>query len=56
MSVKRRLHAEGIAVSIVPPASTLLDTIARDLPPMLRASFHIYNTEAEIDRLIGLLS
>ena len=34
------------------PSSTRLDAEARDLPPVVRASPHYYNTEAEIDRLL----
>ena len=53
--VRRRLHDQDIVVSTVPPASALLDTLRRDLPPMLRASVHIYNNEADLDRLVAAL-
>ncbi|MEM9522334.1 MAG: aminotransferase class V-fold PLP-dependent enzyme [Actinomycetota bacterium] len=51
-ATKARLTAAGINVSIVPPASALIDTTKRSLPPMIRASVHYYNTDDEIDRLI----
>ena len=51
-TVKAQLQRAGINVSIVPPASTLIDTRKRNLPPMIRASVHYYNTDDEIDRLI----
>jgi len=54
-TVKRELQKQRINVSILPPGSALLDSVARDLPPMLRASVHIYNTHDEIDALISAL-
>lgn len=54
-TVKEDLRGRGINVSIVPPASALLDTLARDLPPLLRASVHIYNTHDELDALVDAL-
>ncbi len=52
---KQRLGAEAINLSVTTPDSTLLDATRRKLPPMLRASVHYYNDEAEIDRLIRAL-
>jgi cysteine desulfurase/selenocysteine lyase len=54
-TVKRRLQEQGINVSTVPVGSALLDTVTRDLPPLMRASLHIYNTHDEIDALISAL-
>lgn len=51
-AVKDALQAEKVNVSIVPPASALIDQRKRDLPPMLRASVHYYNDDTELDRLI----
>lgn len=51
-AVKAALQAEKVNVSIVPPASALIDQRKRDLPPMLRASVHYYNDDAELDRLL----
>ena len=51
-TVSAQLRRAGINVSIVPPASALIDTRKRNLPPMIRASVHYYNTDDEIDRLI----
>ena len=53
--VKARCAAAGINVSVSRPASTLLDATARDLPPLVRASPHYYNSEEEIDRALAVL-
>ncbi|MEQ8841572.1 MAG: aminotransferase class V-fold PLP-dependent enzyme [Acidimicrobiales bacterium] len=54
-ALQTQLRDQGINVSVVPPASALLDTLERDLPPLMRASVHIYNTHDEIDALISAL-
>jgi selenocysteine lyase/cysteine desulfurase len=46
----------GITIGVSNPSSTRLDAEARALPPIVRASPHYYNTEAEIDRLIEHVS
>jgi cysteine desulfurase/selenocysteine lyase len=46
----------GITIGVSNPSSTRLDAEARSLPPIVRASSHYYNTEAEIDRLIEHLA
>ena len=51
--IKIRLRAERVNVSVSPPSSTLLDTLARDLPPLVRASVHYYNSEDEVDRFLA---
>ena len=48
--IKAALSAEGINVWLTFPPSSLLDATARRLPPMVRASVHYYNTDAELDR------
>ena len=48
--------AAGITIGASDPASTRIDAELRSLPPLVRASPHYYNTEAEIDRLIGHLA
>ncbi len=48
--------AAGIVIGVSNPSSTLLDAEARDLPPLVRASPHYYNTEAEVDRLVDVAS
>jgi selenocysteine lyase/cysteine desulfurase len=45
--------AAGITIGASDPASTRIDAEVRALPPVVRASPHYYNTEADIDRLIG---
>ncbi|MEQ9125540.1 MAG: CheR family methyltransferase, partial [Alphaproteobacteria bacterium] len=42
-------------LSVSNPSSTLIDAARRRLPPVIRASVHYYNSEAEIDRLIAAL-
>ena len=44
--------AAGITIGVSNPSSTRLDAEARGLPPLVRASPHYYNTEAEVDRLV----
>ena len=51
--IKAKLRAERMNVSVSPPTSTLLDTLARDLPPLVRASVHYYNSEEEVDRFLA---
>lgn len=48
--------AARITIGASDPASTRIDAEARSLPPVVRASPHYYNTEAEIDRLIDHLA
>ena len=48
----RALAAEAVNVSVSSPSSTLLDALARDLPPLVRASVHYTTTGDEIDRLV----
>ncbi|MFV9673013.1 MAG: aminotransferase class V-fold PLP-dependent enzyme [Acidimicrobiia bacterium] len=54
--VKAALHAQGINVSVVTPYSARFDMEARDLPNLVRASVHYFNTEDEIDRLIAAVA
>lgn len=52
LAINARLFKAGINISHSKPAAALLDSLARDLPTVLRASPHYYNTSDEIDRLI----
>lgn len=54
-AVKAALAGEDINVSVSAPSSTLLDAMHRALPPLVRASPHYYNTEAEIDLTIAVV-
>ncbi len=45
----KKLAEKRINTSYTTVAGTRLDMTARNLPPMVRASVHYYNTEAEID-------
>lgn len=46
----------GITIGASQPSSTRLDAEARELPPVVRASPHYYNSEDEVDRLIGFVA
>ena len=54
--LKKRLSRERINVTASPRSSTLLDSRARGLPDLVRASVHYYNTEEELDRLVEAVS
>lgn len=51
--VKARLAAAGINVTASSPASTLIDATRRQLPTVVRASPHYYNSEDEVDSLVS---
>ena len=50
--IKELVGEQAINVSVSNPSSTLLDATRRNLPPVVRASVHYYNDEAEIVRLV----
>ena len=54
--VQRLLARAHVNVSVWRVASTRLDMEARDLPDLVRASVHYYNTEEEIERLCRVLA
>ncbi|NBC17231.1 MAG: aminotransferase class V-fold PLP-dependent enzyme [Bacteroidetes bacterium] len=54
--LQQRLRAGDINVSVATPRSTLLDAEGRQLPDLVRASVHYYNTEDEIDHLCTALA
>ncbi|WP_299457308.1 cysteine desulfurase [uncultured Microscilla sp.] len=53
--VVEKLREVQINASLILESGTLLDMQARELPPLVRASVHYYNTEEEIERLCGEL-
>jgi cysteine desulfurase/selenocysteine lyase len=55
-AVQRRLAKAHINVSVSRISSTRLDMEARDLPDLVRASVHYYNTDEEIERFCALLA
>lgn len=55
-AIVRSAAAAGITIGASDPSSTRIDAEVRALPPLVRASPHYYNTEAEIDRLIAHLA
>ena len=54
-AIRDKLRQQGINVWITTPSATLLDSTARGLPTMVRASVHYYNTEDEVERLCTAL-
>lgn len=54
--VQRLLANVRINVSVSRVSSTRLDMEARDLPDLVRASVHYYNTEEEIERFFATLA
>lgn len=54
-SIKNALYERGINLSLIGKSGALLDTLHRDLPEMLRASLHYYNTEEEVLRFVAEL-
>jgi len=54
--LKDRLARERINVSVSPISSTLLDSQARGLPELIRASVHYYNTDEELDRVVRVIA
>jgi selenocysteine lyase/cysteine desulfurase len=54
--IKAGLRARDVNVSVSSPPSTLLDATARNLPTLVRASVHYYNTPNEIDAFIDHLT
>ena len=53
---KARLRAQKINVSTSPRNWALLDSAARQLPDLIRASVHVYNSESEVERLVEAVS
>jgi len=55
-AIKQSLAAKHINASVLRPGSTLPDALARNLPPLVRASPHSYNSQAEVDALVEAVS
>jgi selenocysteine lyase/cysteine desulfurase len=54
--IRQALLARKINVSTSTPFSTRLDMEARNLPTLVRASVHYYNSEAELERFCQVLN
>ncbi|MBX3499639.1 MAG: aminotransferase class V-fold PLP-dependent enzyme [Alphaproteobacteria bacterium] len=54
-AIKARLRAQAINCSVSTQFSSRLDLEGRGLKDVVRASVHIYNTEAELDRFVAAL-
>jgi selenocysteine lyase/cysteine desulfurase len=55
-AVVASLRDQAINVTATTPAATLLDARSRNLPDMVRASVHYYNTEREVDRFVAAVA
>jgi selenocysteine lyase/cysteine desulfurase len=55
-ALQHALTAHKINVTVSGPTSTRLDAELRQLPPLLRASVHYYNSEAEVERFCATLA
>lgn len=55
-ALKMALRSQGINVSVSTQFSSRLDLKGRGLKDVMRASVHVYNTEAELDRFVEALS
>ena len=53
--VKAALRDQAVNVSVVTPGSERFDMEDRQLPDLVRASVHYFNTEREIERLVEAL-
>ena len=53
--LKASLREMGINVSVTSLSSTRIDMESRGLESMVRASVHYYNSEEELDWLVGAL-
>ena len=54
-ALKAALRSQGINVSVSTQFSSRLDLKGRGLKDVMRASVHVYNTEAELDRFVKAL-
>ncbi len=54
-ALKMALRVQGINVSVSTQFSSRLDLKGRGLKDVMRASVHLYNTEAELDRFVKAL-
>jgi cysteine desulfurase / selenocysteine lyase len=50
--VKDALARERINVTVSATSSAVIDALERDLPDLVRASVHYFNTDEELDRLV----
>jgi cysteine desulfurase/selenocysteine lyase len=54
--VQQQLSAHGVNVSVSLVDYARLDLPNRDLPDLVRASVHYYNTDDELDKLTNVLA
>jgi selenocysteine lyase/cysteine desulfurase len=53
--IKAGLDERAMNVNLAVPKWARLDAEARDLPIMIRASVHVYNTEEEVARFVDVV-
>ena len=53
--IQQQLRAENINLNISRPSSTLIDATRRQLPNLLRASVHYYNSDEELEQFVHTL-
>jgi selenocysteine lyase/cysteine desulfurase len=51
--VKEALAREQINVTVAPTSSAVIDALERDLPDLVRASVHYFNTDEELERAVA---
>ncbi len=49
------LQREDVCVKTIPRAGSFLDTLARDIPELVRVSAHYYNSEDELESFLRVL-
>lgn len=54
-AVVEKAREKGIVIGISGPSSTLIDAEKRDLPAVIRAAPHTYNTVSDIEQLISVI-
>lgn len=54
--VVTKARKSGIVIGTSGPSSTLIDAETRDLPTVIRAAPHVYNTENDIEQLLTVLN
>ena len=51
-----QMSEAGFTIGLVDPESTLIDSVKRNLPTLLRMAPHYYNTEEEIEKAVKQIS
>ena len=54
-AIKQALASERINVNIADTSSAVIDARERDLPELIRASVHYFNTDAELEQAVDCI-